>query len=269
VIPEELRALPQWVTWRAEERNGRATKVPYDPKRPAHRASSTDPETWGTYRQALEVVDAGVGFVFTEHDPYVGVDMDKCVSRSGAIHAGAHEVERSLGGYVEFSPSGTGLHVIVKGRLDRGRHTLKTPWHEELAIYDRGRFFTMLGDGRGTPRAAQAEIDALLARYFPDPVAMAPVARSQPVCGDDATLVDRMLGDGRVAALWAGDTGAHGGDHSAADCALCAHLAYFTGNDPERMDSLFRRSGLMRAKWDQPRGKTTYGRATIERALRG
>lgn len=241
------------------------------------RASSTDPATWGTYRQALSVLDAeGVGFVFSPDDPYVGVDMDDCVSRNGTIHQGAYEVVRSLGGYVEFSPSGRGLHIIVRGRLDRGRHTLKTPWGGELALYDRGRFFTM-GDegrgcdgGRGEPREAQSELSALVAYYFPEdePRVNAPVAHSPAVCGDDVAVVDRILRDERMAALWAGETTGHDGDHSAADLALCAHLAYLTGNDPARVDALFRRSGLMRDKWDERRGDSSYGQMTIARVIR-
>ena len=31
-IPAELRALPQWVCWRYENRNGKTTKPPIDPK---------------------------------------------------------------------------------------------------------------------------------------------------------------------------------------------------------------------------------------------
>jgi len=276
VIPPELLELPQWVAWRLETRQTpkgpRETKVPYDPHQAGWRAkaSSTDPSTWGTYQQALVAGRPSnrVGFVFSPDDPYVGVDMDNCVSPSGAVHRGAYEVVKRLGGYVEFSPSGLGLHIIVRGSIERGRHTLKTPWGDELAVYDRGRFFTMLGNGRGELRDSQAALDALIEEFFPAPVVKAPVRRSQPLCDDDTALIDRMLQDGRVAALWRGDMGEFNDDHSAADLALCAHLAFFTANDADRMDALFRRSGLMRDKWDQPRGTGTYGSATITRALR-
>ena len=40
--------------------------------------------------------------------------------------------------------------------------------------------------------------------------------------------------------------------------ALCALLAFWTGKDTARMDRLFRRSGLMRPKWDEDRGEKTY-----------
>lgn len=89
--------------------------------------------------------------------------------------------------------------------------------------------------------------------------------------GDDE-LVERMLASRSgvvIRALLAGDCSAQGGDHSAADMALCGHLAFWCEGDPGRMDRIFLRSGLMRDKWDSRRGGTAYGAQTIERAIEG
>ena len=88
---------------------------------------------------------------------------------------------------------------------------------------------------------------------------------------DDRELLEhaRSAKNGaKFEALWRGDTSGYGGDDSAADLALCGLLAFWCGIDPRRIDSLFRSSGLMRDKWDSSRGETTYGRQTIEKALR-
>lgn len=66
--------------------------------------------------------------------------------------------------------------------------------------------------------------------------------------------------------MWAGDTSGYD-SHSEADSALCCKLAFWTGGDRERMDQLFRQSGLMRAKWDEARGDRTYGERTIKNVL--
>lgn len=273
MIPEELLGLRQWVAWRFEERNGRRTKVPLDPHRHNKRASSTDPETWGTYHEAIVAYrpSPNLGFVFSPDDPYVGIDMDLCISPRGLLHRAANDVLRYLDGYHEVSPSDRGIHVITRGSIERGRHTLKTEWDNEFAIYDRGRFFTMRGDGSGSIGESQAGIDHLLAHYFPpeEPRVNAPVGPRAAVCDTDLGVLDRIYADARIARLWAGDTSDFGDDHSAADLALCAHLAFFCGDDFGRIDSLFRASGLMRDKWDQPRGGSTYGRLTIERAMKG
>jgi putative DNA primase/helicase len=55
-IPEQLTERPQWVCWRLEEREGKATKVPYTPGT-LRRASSTDLMTWRTFSEALEAYE--------------------------------------------------------------------------------------------------------------------------------------------------------------------------------------------------------------------
>jgi len=71
----------------------------------------------------------------------------------------------------------------------------------------------------------------------------------------------------RFLRLWNGDSSEYGGDRSRADAALCCILAYWCGGDPDRVDRLFRQSGLMRSKWDRRSGDTTYSALTIQSAL--
>lgn len=49
---------------------------------------------------------------------------------------------------------------------------------------------------------------------------------------------------------------------------LACKLAFWTGGDIQRMDRLFRRSGLMRPKWDETHYSSgeTYGEKTLSRA---
>ncbi len=95
---------------------------------------------------------------------------------------------------------------------------------------------------------------------------------AEPLDLDDATLLDKARtarNGSEFAALWAGDLSAHGGDHSGADLALCNLLAFWTDLDAQRIDRLFRQSGLMRDKWDKPHFSDgrTYGQATIDKAI--
>jgi hypothetical protein len=100
------------------------------------------------------------------------------------------------------------------------------------------------------------------------PLATPPEAhrRTQTSMPDDEVMRLVCLDSDR-ASLFYGDTSAHGGDDSAADLALCNHLAYWTGRDALQMDTLFRQSGRMRPKWDEKRGKDTYGAMTISKAI--
>jgi len=50
-----IRELEQWVGWRLEEHDGKPTKIPYSPTT-GHRASSTAPETWADYEEAVRSI---------------------------------------------------------------------------------------------------------------------------------------------------------------------------------------------------------------------
>jgi putative DNA primase/helicase len=156
-IPEQLTERPQWVCWRLERRNGEPTKVPYTPGT-ERRASSTDLMTWRTFEEALAAYEAGeppydgIGFMFCSADPFVGIDIDGCRDpESGEVAAWAQRViTRVQEGYVEASPSGTGVHIIVEGGVrDGGRSRRKVRAGDEvvgeLEMYSRERFFTITG----------------------------------------------------------------------------------------------------------------------------
>ncbi len=68
--------------------------------------------------------------------------------------------------------------------------------------------------------------------------------------------------------LWNGDVSGYE-SHSEADLALCRRLVFWTGGDAAEVDRLFRRSKLMRPKWDERHGDRTYGKRTIDKALEG
>ena len=63
-------------------------------------------------------------------------------------------------------------------------------------------------------------------------------------------------------ALWNGEI-PEGKTHSEADLSLCTILAFWCGGDTEQMDRLFRKSKLMRDKWD----REDYRTATLENAV--
>ncbi len=267
MIPPELVEWEQWVVWRAEARDDRVTKVPYRPDAPQLRASVDDPTSWGAYHQARRVpgVD-GIGFVFTAEDPYTGIDLDNCIRSSGAIHEAAAEIVRTLGGYVEPSPSGRGLHIIVRAEHRGERHrTSDTPWGGVLEIYDRRRYFTISDRGVGAPAYRQRELNRVVDELLPatgkevnQPGVRAALAL------DDQELLDRMFASRRGADIRALYEGA-GRDPSAGDLALCNHLAFWFGGDPERIDRVFRSSGRMRDKWE----RADYRERTIDRAVAG
>lgn len=154
-IPEKMRDLQQWVLWRAIDRNGKATKVPwsvYDAP-----AKSTGPETWAAFDSVVMKYDeqrhAGIGFVFTLDDPFTGIDLDGCRHpETGVIADWAWRWIRAIDSYTEVSPSGTGVKIFttvenqyhngMKQELDVERVSDKTP---AVEIYSTGRYFAVTG----------------------------------------------------------------------------------------------------------------------------
>jgi putative DNA primase/helicase len=138
-IPEELKARPQWVMWRAV--GEKPDKVPYS-ARTGRRASSTDLMTWSTFEEALDAYEngeyAGLGFFFSSGDPYTGIDLDGCVEAYGQIAPWALEIIQHFDSYTELSATGTGLHVIVKGEVPNRRK-------DGVENYSSKRFFTVTG----------------------------------------------------------------------------------------------------------------------------
>lgn len=131
-IPLELKTRPNWVLHHK--------KIPMMATDTGP-AASNDRRTWTTYKQAAYFCKKrqadGLGFMF--EPPYVGIDLDDCV-QDGCINAFASEIIDAVGSYTEYSPSGTGVHIICKGALPA---PIKTPM---LEVYQTGRYFTMTGN---------------------------------------------------------------------------------------------------------------------------
>ncbi len=268
-LPAEILQSHRAVLWNHEQRDGKPTKVPYAPHDPESRAAVDDPQTWGTFAEAVTAYEEGksdgVGIVLG--DGLVGVDLDKCRDpETGEIDAEAQAIIRELDSYTEVSPSGRGVHIKLHGTLPPGRRRKGT-----IEMYCEGRYFTVTGRHLdGTPRTIEErtpQLTALHARLFSRNGPREPKAST--ITDDDAALLTKARsahnGD-KFSRLWAGDMRGHPSP-SEADLALCTHLAFWTGADAARMDRLFRQSGLFREKWDERRGEQTYGEKTIAKAL--
>jgi len=145
---EDLKKLDQWVCWINPTVNGKPTKVPMQIN--GEKAKSNDSATWNSYQACLSAVKpmdfVGVGFVFSDNDPYVGVDIDDCINEDGDIHPKALQIIHHLNSYTEISPSETGVKIWIK---DEGNITniRKSQFiigdGMKVEVYKRTRFFTV------------------------------------------------------------------------------------------------------------------------------
>jgi len=289
--------LPQYIVWKSVPVPGaKPLKVPVN-YMTGLKCSAHDSENWTDYATALRqmsfVGGAGVGFVLTPADPHVCIDLDACLQSDGTWSPFAQDIiNRFPGAAIELSHSGKGLHLWGQATAPLN-HRTRSKDVPGLEMYSVGRFIA-LGPQffSGDPGLNITESFAhTLAAYLPGETVDTGAWTDEPDPAwsgpeDDAELVTKMLnskgsmaavfGDGAtVRDLWENNvavlSGAYqsesGGDfnHSSADMALASHLAFWTGKNCERMDRLFRQSGLMREKWD----RDGYKVGTLTRAAAG
>jgi primase-polymerase (primpol)-like protein len=276
-LPRLLTTRDQWLCWRSEDRDGKMTKVPIDPNSGRY-ASTTDSSTWSAFETARERVISspeldGLGFVFTDSDPIVGVDLDACrIPETGKTRDWATDIIDRLDSFTEVSPSGTGYHVLVEGSLPNGRNR-----KGDVECYETTRFFTVTGEHvDSTPPTIESranELEAVHLEYLSADEESKDDGNRSPATPSlsDRELIERAKNAAngeKFSRLWRGSTTGYE-SNSEADMALCSLLAFWTGGDAAQVDRLFRDSGLMREKWDERHfaDGSTYGEKTIERAI--
>lgn len=290
-IPQEMKELPQWVA--------RVDKFPINPNS-LYGAKSTDKTNWGTFEQAKAAIGKkaktkniqgkecnGIGFVLSA--PFCGIDIDHCINpQTGKITAEALDIIQTMESYTEISPSGTGVHIFYKN--DGNTHK---EWHKKkpidevqhLEMYQCDRYFTVTGkiyQNYNTLCERSERASLIYQAYMQDeqpptvtdntaeqPKQTAFKLTSEPLT--DGEIIEKAMNAKNGAeflSLWRGDTSKYNGDESRADLALCNMLAFWSSGNVDTIDRLFRQSGLMRDKWDRATGQSTYGKITVDTALR-
>ena len=245
-------------------------------------ANAHDELNWRTYDEINLLVELhnglfGIGFVFTDKDPFFFIDIDNCIDEKGKWN----EISRYLVQHfqecgMEYSQSGRGVHIF--GMSGAQTHSCKNK-EFNTELYTTERFCALTNNTFGTGNAATdctEKLAVLIDRYFPPGEETTPedwrnVAVpewSGPESDDD--LIQRMLKSKSAATvfgnkasfsdLWANNEQALAlaypslnavdpYDRSSADAALAQHLAFWTGKNHARVNRLMLQSGLIRDKW--------------------
>lgn len=279
-IPKELRNLKQWGLFHLKyvpERH-KNTKIPlnaYD----GTLGKSNDPSTWAEFDTALRALDKfdnadGLAFYFA--NGYVGLDIDNINNDLQDYLAGAPETlvskfkKFTSDTYMEVSQSGKGIHAIFKGKIP-GKRRRKANYE----MYESGRFFALTGNTIGPNKIQslnQTEMKKLYEFLFgKDKIVNISSFQDQPINDLSVSeIINRMLTSAkgqRDKLFMQGGWERLYTSHSEADLAFANDLAFWTGKNFQKMDTIFRNSSLMRDKWDEKRGATTYGIATLNKAI--
>jgi putative DNA primase/helicase len=111
-IPLELKARPQWLTWKYAGVDG-DRKMPLCHDGTAGRSNS--PKTWCGFDN-VKAFDK-IAFVIDGSDPYCGIDLDGCIV-DGEFKPWATEILEQFRGvsYGEISPSGSGVKLLTNAK---------------------------------------------------------------------------------------------------------------------------------------------------------
>jgi len=266
LVPELLKSLPHWVCWRLETRGEKTTKLPYSLN--GRLASSTDKSTWHTFediKHCIPTAKNGAGFCFNGNG-IIGIDLDNCFVADGKINPLFRDfTELFKDTYVEYSPSGKGLHIFVKCSeqpYEKGRRK-SFENGVGLEVYAEGRYFTLTGKRYGEVSTI-ADYDAATIRLVCDPILSPVVAPFVPapkdtgfVLGDTdiVQLAGKAKNKDKFLRLMGGDTTGYPSS-SEADAALSFILAFYTQN-VSQIERIMRSSKLYRQKWDDHRDYLT------------
>lgn len=295
-VPAELKAQPNWVLWRYELLEDGTLKKPLYSASPRYsrprQARVDDRRFWTSYELAVARYRrggyAGVGFVLSGSGQFAAIDLDHCREpESGLIAPWALRVIERAASYTEVSPSGTGIHIWLTGSVPGTGHK-----RGPVELYDTLRYLTVTGervpDTAATIRTgadAQEALTAIAGTIFADrqrrplpPSSTASARRTALQRSDEALLskASSAKNGAKFAALWQGTLTGYV-SRSEAHLALISMLLYWTDGDADRVDRLFRHSGLYardaecRRKWDERHSAEglTYGELTIAKAREG
>ena len=271
--PQYVRQHGLFCLWRYEERNGKKTKVPY--RLDGRRANSTKASDFALFSDVLRMLPSdrydGIGMMV--HEDLSAIDIDHCVE-GGKLSPLAQEIVDMVDSYTEYSPSGTGIRILVRtgGFVSFHERFLINNRRLGLEIYIAGstsKFVTLTGNAI-RERDAEVRTEEILAiahKYMLRKAANKPsVSAPDSFLSDDSVLTTAFsaMNGSKAKKLWDGDTSDYP-SRSEAELALCSILAFYCGGDTEQMDRLIRRSSLYREKWE----RDDYRQDTLRKAVAG
>ncbi len=273
-IPKELKDEALFCLWKYEERDGKKTKVPY--KIDGKKARPNLITDFSSFDSVCKLVDKYSGIGMGVFNGFSAIDIDHCVE-NGVPNEIATDIINTMQSYTELSPSGTGVRIIFKvDDFDFDKNTYYI--HNAkigLEIYVSGvtrKFVTLTGNQINDYGIANCHtaLEEVLNTYMKRPCVVKASIKSDRVSFlTDEELIEKASNakNGfKFQSLMAGEI-PEGKSSSEADMSLASYLAFWSNGDIEQMDRLFRKSGLMRDKWDRAQSGSTYGEITLNKAV--
>lgn len=276
---EKFQDKKIWLNWKKVVRDDKVTKVPYQPD--GTYGKSTDESTWSYYEQVANSKSFdGVGVVFENKENLIGVDLDKCIQSNEIVNETIKKFVTEAKTYCEYSPSGTGLHLLFQAteNIELVANKVKHEDGSAEEVYVKGRYFTFTAnehplstDIRQVTEKEFISLIELLGYPWKKDIHEEKIYEKSPYVSPFTNVKDiykKMFSSkngAEVEALYKGDTSKYNNDLSSADFALCQYLAFWTGKDYARIEQIWLESPL--AQREKTQNRPDYVKRTIERAI--
>lgn len=267
----------RWVNWKLQTRGGKQTKIPYSALT-GKMASSTDPKTWTTAKEALTKSD-NIGIIL--HDKkLICIDIDHVIENKKIVGEEKEKIAELIleaDTYTEISQSGTGLHLFFESEQPITiKHNKKAPFE----VYSTGRYIAVTGTTYGSNKPVRTvsleQALAIIELAIPQSEEIVQSEQkdnkeqsSTSYFKDDTTLLERMFASKngeKIKRLCEGDLSDYKNDSSTGDMALCSHLAFWSGKDAVQIERIWLASPLGQRKKTVERAD--YRSRTITNAIK-
>lgn len=277
-IPKYLKENAKFCNWKYETRDGNLTKVPYNPHT-MNKASVNNLNTFTDFSSVINALNNFDVIGIRVDGKIIAIDLDHCIEE-GKICSWAEEiVSHFQDTYIEISPSGKGLRIILLApdnySYDKDKYYIKKNNVEVYVAGATNRFVTLTGNAIQKTDVV-GNIDGfqwLIDTYMKRPISNSSIFTNEhreSYLTDESVIQKAMSSKQgeKFNKLWNGDTSDYP-SHSESDLALISILAFYCNGNKEQIDRLYRSSNLFRTKWDEFRGNKTYGDMTIDTAISG
>jgi hypothetical protein len=235
-------------------------------------ASKVNSNDMMTFKEARAHVDNGIGkglgFCITPNDPFICLDLDKCIREPWCA-----EIITYFESASELSVSKTGAHIFIKAVKPDGMGTKRKDFYSsQVELLGNGTFVALTGSYNGLP--IRDRQDRLVVFGNPLIAPDKPLTNKLPIVkglisGNAQAVIHRLENDAkhrhRFNSLFSGNGLSE--DKSTDDLSLCNIIFAAVGDNPQLIDEVFRSSNRIRDKWDEKRGRETYGEITINKAV--
>ena len=288
-IPQELKNKGLFCTWRLIEKEGRMTKLPFNPVK-KQMAKSNDKNTFNNYDTIIKFLPdyyaydtinnkelGGIGLgIF---NGFSAIDIDHCYNpKTDEYNELATDIIKYCASYTELSPSGTGVRIILKTNTELDKNLYYINQQKiglEIYISDNTNKYVTLTGNRISKETNIKNVDLsyILNKYMKKNNSTVKYVKKSTSYGGkfDERLNKALKYNKKLIKAWNAVPSGSGGDENETDLSLCDHLAIVFKGSYTDIENAFAMSPYYQAKDENHKNKWSvradYRENTIKNAI--